>query len=83
MKYAIIVLVIALVLIFALEEFAKKKLKDSFESKVSGKLNIIWELDENGAPSTEPLVFAIFKEDPGSFKPGEVVTLTVSIKNTF
>lgn len=73
--------VVSVLLIFALirSERYKKKLKD----KISGQLNVIWDLDDTGAPNTEPLVFAIFEENPKSFKNGDPVTLIVSVKNTF
>lgn len=73
--------VISVLLVFALirSERYKKKLED----KVSGQLNVIWDLDDTGAPNSEPLVFAIFEEDPKSFKNGDPVTLIVNVKNTF
>lgn len=77
----ILFVIVSVSLIFALirSERYKKKLED----KVSGQLNVIWDLDDTGAPNAEPLVFAIFESDPKSFKSGEPVTLIVNVKNTF
>lgn len=79
-KYALIIFLVLLVafLLYSLVRY-KKKLED----KVSGQLNVIWDLDDTGAPNAEPLVFAIFESDPKSFKSGEPVTLIVNVKNTF
>ena len=79
MKPMIIFLVLLVVfLLYSLVRY-KKKLED----KISGQLNVIWDLDDTGAPNAEPLVFAIFEEDPKSFKSGDPVTLIVNVKNTF
>lgn len=74
-----IVVLIALGWSVARTERYKKKLED----KIAGDLNVIWDLDDTGAPNAEPLVFAIFKTDPRNFKSGDPVTLIVSVKNTF
>lgn len=75
----LVITLVALIWSIIRAERYKKKLDD----KIAGDLNVIWDLDDTGAPNAEPLVFAIFKADPRNFKSGDPVTLIVSVKNTF
>lgn len=77
----ILFVIVSISLMFAL--IRSERFKKKLENKISGQLNVIWDLDDTGAPNAEPLVFAIFEADPKSFRSGDPITLIVNVKNTF
>lgn len=75
----LILFVLGAVIIFQIVVI--QKLKKDVNAKVIGDLNVVWYFDEDGTPSSKPLIFATFTDDPEVFKNGDSITLIVRIKN--